>query len=406
MRVLDKNIKTDKTQPLQLIIMMVLFLGLLSFIVFFRPVLLDAQGIEEKDHLNDKEDSLITISVITAGDAMAHMPQITAAYNQSTKSYDFDTVFSFIAPIVKKYDLAIVNYETTAAGPPYKGYPQFCAPDALVTAVNNAGFNFYVHANNHAVDRGKSGIYRTIKIFDEHSIEHTGVFINDSARAAQYPFIKDIEGIKIAILNYTYGTNGLKTTGGTIVNMIDTSVIKEDIQTAKDSAADIILACMHWGAEYIRLPDAYQKNVADFLINNEVAVIIGSHPHVIQPITFEKREKDDIQDSTLVIWSLGNLISNQQRHYTDGGLLAGFDIEKNRNNNEVTIKNVHYYPVWVYRTPTPYQYYILPTSKYDDYIKKFNMSSQKQTLFKRFKDETHEHLNKHNSFNIKESFTK
>ena len=231
-----------------------------------------------------REDSVVTITVTAAGDAMAHMPQIQAAYNTENKTYDFNPVYQYVKPLLRTSDLNIVNFETNLAGEPYSGYPAFSAPDSFAQALLNAGFNFVIHANNHAADKGYDGLKRTLRFFENKMIPQAGIYENDSQRNASYPYVLQVKGIKIGMLNYTYGTNGLSMKSGGIINYINNEVILKDLARLKDSLCDIVLACMHWGNEYERVPNAGQIKTEHFLLENGVDVIIGSHPHVIQPV--------------------------------------------------------------------------------------------------------------------------
>lgn len=359
---------------------------------------------EFNDSLNPPLDSIKKVNIITAGDAMAHLPQITSAYDKNSKTYDFFPVFQHLKPILNRFDLSIVNYETTCGGEPYKGYPQFSAPDTMAYGLKKAGFNFFVNANNHSVDRGKKGIIRTIDVFDRYKIPYTGTFKNKTQRDSMYPYIWEKDSIRFAILNYTYGTNGLKVPSPCIVNMIDTAQMHKDLDKAKQDSVDVIMVAIHWGSEYVREPGKFQENMADFLFEHGTDVIIGSHPHVVQPIEIKEFNYHGKKKRGLVIWSLGNLVSNQQRHYTDGGILAGFNIEKHFYNDSIAINSVTYLPFWVYRSYSPYKYRILPVYQFENDDSTYKLSEEKKKLFNRFIKETRAHLKDRDTANIKEYF--
>lgn len=348
-----------------------------------------SDNINQTQNVNEKIDSIIKVKVIVAGDAMMHEPQIAAGYIKDSNIYDYRHYFSYIKPLLAKSDLNIVNFESTLAGPPYSGYPQFCSPDAYAFALKDAGFNFFVSANNHSVDKGLKGINRTIFVFDSLGINFTGTFRNQQERDSTYPAIIDIKGVKIAILDYTYGTNGLKVPSPAIVNLIDTSVIAEDLKIAKSKSPDFAMVAMHWGNEYEREPSKQQKFLADFLFSKDVDVIIGSHPHVVQPLAYADKNHDKKQ---LVIWSLGNLISNQRRHYTDGGIMVQFDIIKNKNTSKTTIDSVGYYPFWVYKAQNPVSYHILTASHYDTDTLRNKLPDNDINTFGIFINDTRKHL--------------
>ena len=363
----------------------------------------------KKNNHSDKEpkkeiiDSFIRISIVVAGDAMAHYPQIASAYNDTNKDYDFYPVFQYISPVIKKFDFSIVNYETTAGGKPYTGYPQFSAPDTLAYIIKDAGFKFFVNANNHSVDKGLKGITNTIDVFDKYNIPHTGTFKDEASRNEVYPSIQVINGLKIAILNYTYGTNGLFIPEPKIVNTIDTNVIKVDLKKALDSIPDAVVVCMHWGIEYQREPNQEQINLANFLFENGADVIVGSHPHVIQPLELATFNYKNKSKTGLIIWSLGNFVSNQRKQYTNGGIMVDFTLEKNKFTNTLKIKEVGYIPFWVYKTTKPEKFYILPICLFENDTTIFKLNNTDKTAFETFIKDTRSHL-KRDTLNIKEYF--
>jgi len=343
----------------------------------------------QKDFGDNKEqtDAVEVTTVTVAGDAMMHMPQITAGYDNENDSYSFSSWFSEIEPILAQSDLNIINLETTLAGKPYKGYPQFSAPDEYARDLHNAGFNFFVLANNHSVDRGGSGMEKTINTLSEYEIPNTGTFKSEEERNSVYPVLLKFNKTRISLLNCTYGTNGLVPPAPYYVNMIDTTQIKKDIAKAKADKSDIIMIAIHWGGEYEREPNAHQIKVANFLARNGVDVIIGSHPHVIQPIEIIETDGSEC----LVIWSLGNFVSNQRRHFTDGGMMVQFDIVKNTNKiNDSYIDNIQYIPFWVYKTPEPVVYKLLPLHKFDQGLS--DMSAKDNASLQQFVNDTRTHL--------------
>lgn len=300
------------------------------------------------------------ITLLFAGDVMGHMPQISSAFDSSTGTYDFNPVFSAVKPLISQADLAVANLETTLAGPPYSGYPQFSAPDALASALKNAGFDLLITANNHCLDRGSKGLERTVKVLDSLQVLSTGTFINDSARAARYPLITDVKGIRLAILNYTYGTNGIPVTAPNVVNFIDTALIKKDLARAKQDSVDYTIVTIHWGTEYERQQNAGQRKIADFLLRNGADMIIGSHPHVVQPMV-KYYHTPDSTDDHIVVYSLGNYVSNQRDRYKDGGIMFNVRLQK---AGKTRVKDYSYTPAWVFKgmIDNRLQYRILPLS--------------------------------------------
>ena len=260
------------------------------------------------------------LTLLFAGDIMGHDTQIEAARMMGGGEYDYSSCFRYVEPYIAAADIAIGNLEVTLAGPPYKGYPQFSSPDALANALKNAGFDILVQANNHAVDRGKAGLERTLTVLDSIGMVRSGVFRDSRERLVRYPLIVEKNGIRLALLNYTYSTNGIRVTPPNIVNSIDTFAIRQDLQKAATADPDFTIALMHWGSEYQLTENSKQQKLARFLFRNGTDAIFGSHPHVVQPI----REID----GKLVVYSLGNMVSNQRKRYTDGGILFGMTLEK------------------------------------------------------------------------------
>lgn len=281
------------------------------------------------------------VSFIFAGDAMQHMPQVNAA--KRTDGYFYDSCFYLIKDKISAADIAGVNFETTLGKKPYSGYPMFSSPDEFAVSLKNAGFGLFLQANNHSVDRGRKWLERTIDVLDSLRVKHTGVFKSKETRDLFYPLMMIKNGIRIAFLNYVYDTNGLPVTAPNIVNLIDTVQILRDLHFTKLYKPDIIIAHMHWGEEYNTTPSREQKRLTDLLFKNGVRIVIGHHPHVVQPMVVN-RENGQIKN--VVYYSLGNFISNQQKINTDGGMLAEIVISK-EEGGDVVIESCDYSLVWV-----------------------------------------------------------
>src|SRR5690606_7691852 len=204
--------------------------------------------------------------------------------------YDYGPCFQYIKPYTLSADLAVGNLEVTLAGKPYKGYPQFSAPDELLVALKDMGMDVIVTANNHSVDRGKGGLERTIALLDSFGIAHTGTFRDQEEKEKNYPLLVEKHGFKIAFLNYTYGTNGLPVRAPNIVNMIDTAAIRRDIEKARTLDPDAIIVLPHWGIEYQSLPSRSQRELTEWCFRHGAMLVIGSHPHVVQPMEWRKDE--------------------------------------------------------------------------------------------------------------------
>ena len=260
-------------------------------------------------------------SLLFAGDLMQHGPQIKAAL-QSDGSYNYDECFARIRPEVERADVAIANFEVTLGGKPYTGYPQFRAPDEYLQAVVDAGFDVLLTANNHCVDSHRAGLERTILMMDSLHVPHLGTYVDQQSRDLTYPFLLERNGLRIALLNFTYGTNGLPVEHPNIVNLIDTLQLRADIAKARQMQPDAIIALPHWGIEYQQLPSAEQRSLAQWLIDNGVDHVIGGHPHVAQPLELSA------DSCHLIAWSMGNVISNQSRANTYGGYFVRLDITR------------------------------------------------------------------------------
>ena len=260
-----------------------------------------------------------TIRLTFVGDAMQHGPQIRAA-RTTDGTYDYSACFTHLAGDIADADFAVVNLECPLGGKPYSGYPNFSAPDEFATALRDAGFDFFATANNHCLDRRDAGLKRTIRRLDELKMPHAGTYLNAAARDTLCPQMVDVNGIRMAMMSYTYGTNGIGVQGKVVVDYINRDRIAADIARARQLQADVICVCMHWGIEYKMLPVEAQRSLADFLVEQGVDLIIGSHPHVVEPM--EIRHSDKWNKDVLVVYSLGNFISNQNGTDSRGGALV------------------------------------------------------------------------------------
>ena len=214
------------------------------------------------------------VSLVFAGDAMQHQGQLDAA-RRPDGSYGYDGCFDAVAPYISAADYAVVNLETTLGAGGFTGYPCFCSPDSYAEALRDAGFDMMLTANNHTLDRLDKGLHRTISVLDSLGVDHLGTYHDGESRQRALPMVKDIKGIKIGFLNYTYGTNGLTVKGDAVVDYIDTDLMASDIESARAAGAEILAVAVHWGVEYKLLPHPSQKALADFLVGQGVDLIIG-----------------------------------------------------------------------------------------------------------------------------------
>jgi hypothetical protein len=343
------------------------------------------------------QDSLITadtnrLTVLFSGDIMGHDGQIRGAYDSLTGIYDYEPTFRYIKDYLSSADITIGNLEVTLAGPPYKGYPQFSSPDELAVETKNAGFDILAMANNHALDGGKKGFLRTLNVLDSLEMLHLGTYRDSTERDKYHPLIFEKKGIRIALLNYTYGTNGLKISLPCLINRIDTAQIRLDLQRALLANVDITLVFIHWGIEYERFENREQQKLADFMLQNGTDAIIGSHPHVVQPIKYYHDKKDTLKVYP-VVYSLGNFVSNQREQYKDGGIVAELHLSKTCDG--VVIDSLNYLPYWVWREDKAFgrnTFYVLPVSKYELDPQAFNLNENDIYRLNRFATDTREHL--------------
>ncbi len=304
-------------------------------------------GIEDKlqykiqCHFPLKEMFAPEVKLLFLGDIMGHSPQIQSAYDQVTKRYCYYNVWKDVIPLFKEADWTIGNLEVTFGGQPYTGYPTFSSPDALASSLVDAGVDVLLTANNHCLDRSKRGLIRTLNVLDSVGIRHTGTFRNIVNRVRYNLLVLDKHGIRVGLLNYTYGTNGIPTPCDVFVNRIDTTQMALDIQQARrvHPSLDYLILVMHWGNEYQQYPSKNQKMLAQWCFQHGVDAIIGSHPHVVQPVVYYP------ETGHLVAYSLGNFVSNQRNYPKDGGMILQLHLIKNDTHTRVL--QVGYKLTWV-----------------------------------------------------------
>lgn len=301
--------------------------------------------------LENKTDSHLNLSII--GDIMCHNSQYIDAYSNEENTYNFSYVFENIKDYINSADIAIGNLETTFAGADrgYSNYPQFNTPEQLAWNLKDLGIDILSTANNHCMDTGYSGLVSTLNYLDEVGISHIGT--NRSEEEQNSILIKEINDIKIAFLSFTYGTNGIPVPQNTpyAVNFIDEDFMKKQIELAKLQNPDLICVNMHWGTEYQTTQNATQENLANFLFSNGVDIILGSHPHVLQPMERRSIVLDDgTQKDCFVIYSFGNFMSAQTQKNTQSSIILNIKITKNNNQNKCSIDNISYIPIYMYKS--------------------------------------------------------
>lgn len=340
-------------------------------------------------------------TVISTGDIMVHSPQLSGAKTQSG-DYDFSAFFKETESYFKSADLAVANLEVTFGGTEsgnYSGYPAFNTPDSLADAINASGLNFLITSNNHSYDTGLYGLKRTAQVLKEKQIEFIGTreLETDPAFA-----VKEINNIKIGFADYTYETSGQtagrKYLNGAIIaeaanNLINSfkytdldafyAEAESVISSMRNAGAEYIVFYMHWGEEYHTSPNTYQKTIAQKLSNLGVDMIIGSHPHVIQPV--ELISPEGREGTTVCLYSTGNFVSNQRQEimdscpsgHTEDGMLFGFTLKKNEDG--VSLSGLKLIPTWVNKYTVSghngYLYTVYPLEKADDGSTKYGLGA-------------------------------
>ena len=344
-----------------IIVTAILAMGAISAYTFNRSCNTSGNILQDSVDVQ-KEPVEHHLSLLIAGDLMQHGPQIKAALRPDG-SYNYEECFARVKPEIERADVAIANFEVTLAGKPYSGYPQFSSPDDYLRAAINAGFDILLTANNHCLDNRRRGLERTIMMMDSLRIPHLGTYVDSLARERQYPYLLEQNGLRVVLLNFTYGTNGIPLEKPNVVNLMDTTEILKDIIKAKNMQPDAIIAIPHWGIEYQTLPSEQQKNMADWLILHGVNHVIGGHPHVAQPLELRNNGQN------LIAWSLGNVISNQSKPNTYGGYMVRLDLTK--RDSITTLSDCNYMLYWVSRphdNAFKHQYRILPVDEPDSLL--------------------------------------
>lgn len=354
----ERRIKKENTKKMKFICLFIILIFLILLILVFKnshnckidniqPNLVN-ENITEP---SKEEIKPITFTMTALGDSLCHNTQYWDAYNKETGKYDFSYVYEDIKQYTQSSDITIGSLETTFAGEErgYSNYPTFNTPDSLATALKNIGVDIISLAGNHALDYGYSGLCRTIDVLDSAGISHLGTY--KTAEDQKKLLIKNVNGLEIAFINYTYGTNGIPVPSGKdyCVNLIDKTLIKEQIKEAKDQKVDLIVACMHWGTEYRTTANSEQEELADFLFKNGVDIILGNHPHVLEPM--EKRTitlDDGSSKEVFVVYALGNFTADQRDEITRDSAILNLTITKN-TDRKISIDKVSYVPIYMYK---------------------------------------------------------
>lgn len=325
-----------------------------------------------------------TLRIVFGGDIMGHGPQINAA-RQADGSYDYEPSFRYVRDYIQSADLAIANLEVTLAGPPYTGYPQFSSPMAMAAAARDAGFDILTTANNHCMDRGRAGLERTLRELDSLGIAHLGTYADTLGRMDNHPLMVDCRGIRLALLCYTYGTNGIEVRPPNVVNFIDTVLMLRDLQAARERGADYTVVLIHWGIEYQLTANREQQELAEWMLVHGADAIIGGHPHVVQNFTIDACPDNDRYPEP-VVYSMGNFVSNQRDENCDGGIMV--ELELVRRGDSVSAMRMGYLPYWVHRGTMDgrYHYYVVPSTDAVEYPDLYQIEPELRPALRRFSE--------------------
>ena len=371
------NKKDKRLKKLKSLIISILILILLTSII----LLLIPKTEQEKENKNIEKENIkntTSTSLIMVGDNLIHSSIYEEANrNANYESYDFKPMYKMIKSIVSNYDIAYYNQETIIGGSEIglSSYPAFNSPYEVADAMIDAGFNLVSLATNHTLDRGKQAVLNSRNYWNsKENVLAVGSY--SSQEEKNKIDIRESNGITYTMLNYTYGTNGINVqedenylvniwpmNGNNPEKDIEYQNYKqqvlEDIKRVRDKV-DVLLVAMHWGIEYQNMPNAYQKDAAKFLSDNGVDIIVGTHPHVIEPI--------DYINNTLVIYSLVNFASAHEVVNMDNrvGLMTSLEIGKDLKTNKITIKNLENELLYMYYTNEYKDFLIVPFSKIDN----------------------------------------
>lgn len=323
------------------------------------------------------------LDLVMAGDVLLHLR--LAYWSENGKGgYDFNPIFKIIKPIIQKADLAIVNQETILGGKELRvsGYPTFNGPYELGDAIANAGFDVVLQSNNHSLDRGEQGIYNCLNFWKKYPKIKT-VGINTSEAQKKKLCIYKKNGIKVAILNYTYGTNGIPLPKGMpyAVNYLVKDEVINDIKRA-EKEADFTIVCPHWGTEYYRGITDYQKTWSKIFVENGVDLVLGAHPHVIEPIKYVTDKKTG--HKMLVYYSLGNFVNSTMSDGRVGdryvGGLAKVKLKRG-TDNKVRIAKYGVKAIVMHNGGTRFGSSVYPLTQYTEELAKKNVMKAQDNMF-------------------------
>ncbi|MFP7298093.1 CapA family protein [Neobacillus niacini] len=300
------------------------------------------------------------VTVGAIGDILIHDTVYQDAYDGT--QYNFNPIFENVKGLLEMPDVLTANQESMLGGVDIgvSSYPTFNSPHEVADALVNSGVDIVSTANNHTLDKGEKGILSASDYLNSIGLPHVGSFLNHEDRQQLRVIHKN--GIKLAFLSYTYGTNGIPIPDGKdfLVNLINRDLMSDEIKRAKKES-DVVIMSIHWGNEYQRIPTNEQRDLANFLANEGVDIIFGSHPHVLQPMEWIDRGNGR---KSFVAYSLGNFISGQVRDYKDIGGMASIEITKQitSSGNTIELSNPAFYPTYV-SSQRSKNYQVVPLEK-------------------------------------------
>lgn len=333
-----------KKGPLLLLLGIILAISGCTPVTMVEPVPVSAAVMQPPS----KEKLVIS----AVGDILMHNTELNAAYQAGTGEYDFSPFFTHVRPLFHASDLVIGNLETTLAGKKlgYTGYPRFNTPEVLAANLKEAGLHVLTTANNHSLDRGEAGLLSTISHLDRIGILHTGTSANPEEK--EQILLVDKKGIKIAVLAYTSSTNGISLPQGSraAVNYLEPALIEAQIKKARESGAQLVILALHFGQEYKPYPDTLQKQLARSFLEAGADVILGHHPHVLQPAEIYLPDKPSGLEKKFIIYSLGNFVSDQNGLERKTGIILNLYFEYDPLTRELTFDKGSYVPIWTHKT--------------------------------------------------------
>ena len=290
------------------------------------------------------KEPVYTATIAFTGDLMVHRYQYEAAYDAKTGKYDFSNNFTKVCKYFSKADYVVGNLETTLGGKErgIQDFPRFNSPDSFASTLKDAGFDFLSTANNHCVDQGTTALCRTIDILDKLNFDHAGTY--QSKKENKNIFITDINGISVAFLSCTYGTNGLPFDNDYNVQLLNESFYKKIKEARKQ--ADFVIALPHNGTEYAQKPAEIYQNQYRKMLECGADAVIASHPHVLQPMEYQRiTEEDGTTRTGFIMYSMGNFISSQVTKPRDAGTILNLTICKDPDKGN-SIEKVSVIPTW------------------------------------------------------------